>query len=43
MHDLVACQLEYLVILAAQSGLTIRVGDNVVQVARFMRSQLRRT
>ena len=24
-------------------GLTMTVGDNVVQVARFMRSQLRRT
>ena len=43
MHDLVACQFEYLTILGAQSGLTTTVGDNVVQAACFMRSQLRRT
>ena len=43
MHDLVACHFEYLMIFGAQSGLTITVGDNVVQVARVMRSQLRRT
>lgn len=44
MQDLGACQVENLVRLAAQSVvLTMTLGEHVVQVARFMRSQLRRT